>query len=50
MRGKEPPVTVDDGAEQRREALAVQQVYGKLLLQQNHDNIAVTAGHRQVHR
>lgn len=43
------PVAVDDGTEQRREALTIERVHFKFLLDEYHDNAAITLGHRQVH-
>jgi hypothetical protein len=43
------PVAVDDGAEQRREALTIVRVHIEFLLGEDHDDAAITLGHRQVH-
>ncbi len=46
---KRAPVTVDHGAEERREALTILSMHGKFLLNENHDDVAVAVCHRKMH-
>ena len=48
-RGGGGPVAIEHSAEQRREALAVLNMHVELLLQENHDDVAVAVGHGEVH-
>ena len=38
------PVAVDDGAEQRREALPIERVHLEFLLDEDHDDAAIAVG------
>ncbi len=42
-------MAVDHSAEQRREALPILRVQSELLLDEDHRDVAVAVGHRNVH-